>query len=170
MADFDIEETKKQLEGSNIQEKLEKLDSLIADLEDEMQNLEDAIDEVMAIRNEFIDEYKASVYNLATVKSIVENKKWDEKVTIDRFQNIIVNYESNKAILNVRWDNNKWSLNIRLMDFIANDSHRHQLYELAEALNLPYKSGDDEIRVIVEEGAVQPTVLRIITDIVEKGR
>ena len=35
MADFDIEETKKQLEGSNIQEKLEKLDSLIADLEDE---------------------------------------------------------------------------------------------------------------------------------------
>ena len=35
MADFDIEEIKKQLEGSNIQEKLEKLDSLIADLEDE---------------------------------------------------------------------------------------------------------------------------------------
>ena len=170
MDDFDIEETKKQLEGSNIQEKLEKLDSLIADLEDEIQNLEDAIDEVMAIRNEFIDEYKASVYDLATVKSIVENKKWDEKISIDRFRNIVVNYESNKAILNVRWDNNKWSLNIRLMDFIANDSHRHQLYELAEALNLPYKSGDDEIRVIVEEGTVQPTVLRIITDLVEKGR
>ncbi len=170
MADFDIEETKKQLEGSNIQEKLEKLDSLIADLEDEIQNLEDAIDEVMAIRNKFVDEYKASVYDLATVKSIVENKKWDEKISIDRFRNIVVNYESNKAILNVRWDNNKWSLNIRLMDFIANDSHRHQLYELAEALNLPYKSGDDEIRVIVEEGAVQPTVLRIITDLVEKGR
>ena len=170
MADFDIEETKKQLEGLNIQEKLEKLDSLIADLEDEIQNLEDAIDEVMAIRNKFVDEYKASVYDLATVKSIVENKKWDEKISIDRFRNIVVNYESNKAILNVRWDNNKWSLNIRLMDFIANDSHRHQLYELAEALNLPYKSGDDEIRVIVEEGAVQPTVLRIITDLVEKGR
>ena len=170
MADFDIEETKKQLEGSNIQEKLEKLDSLIADLEDEIQNLEDAIDEVMAIRNKFVDEYKASVYDLATVKSIVENKKWDEKISIDRFRNIVVNYESNKAILNVRWDNNKWSLNIRLMDFIANDSHRHQLYELAEALNLPYKSGDDEIRVIVEEGAVQPTVLRVISDLVEKGR
>ena len=168
MADFDIEETKKQLEGSNIQEKLEKLDSLIADLEDEIQNLEDAIDEVMAIRNKFVDEYKASVYDLATVKSIVENKKWDEKISIDRFRNIVVNYESNKAILNVRWDNNKWSLNIRLMDFIANDSHRHQLYELAEALNLPYKSGDDEIRVIVEEGAVQPTVLRIITNLVKK--
>lgn len=170
MADFDIEETKKQLEGLNIQEKLEKLDSLIADLEDEIQNLEDAIDEVMAIRNKFVDEYKASVYDLATVKSIVENKKWDEKISIDRFRNIVVNYESNKAILNVRWDNNKWSLNIRLMDFIANDSHRQQLYELAEALNLPHKSGDDEIRVIVEEGAVQPTVLRIITDLVEKGR
>ena len=169
MADFDIEETKKQLKGSNIQEKLEKLDSLIADLEDEIQNLEDAIDEVMAIRNEFVDEYKASVYDLDAVKSMVENKKWDEKVAIDRFRNIIVNYESNKAILHVRWDNNEWSLNIRLMDFIANDSHRHQLYELAEALNLPYKSGDDEIRVIVEEGAVQPTVLRIITDLVEKG-
>lgn len=170
MADFDIEETKKQLEGLNIQEKLEKLDSLIADLEDEIQNLEDAIDEVMAIRNKFVDEYKASVYDLATVKSIVENKKWDEKISIDRFRNIVVNYESNKAILNVRWDNNKWSLNIRLMDFIANDSHRQQPYELAEALHLPHKSGDDEIRVIVEEGAVQPTVLRIITDLVEKGR
>ena len=165
MADFDIEEIKKQLEGSNIQEKLEKLDSLIADHEDEIQNLEDAIDEVMAIRNEFVDEYKASVYDLATVKSIVENKKWDEKVTIDRFRNIIVNYASNKAILNVRWDNNVWSLNIRLMDFIANDSHRHQLHELAEALNLPHKNGDDEIRVIVEEDAVQPTVLRVITTI-----
>lgn len=169
MADFDIEETKKQLEGSNIQEKLKKLDSLIADLEDEIQNLEDAIDEVMTIRNEFVDDYKASVYDLATVKSIVENKKWDEKVTIDRFRNIIVNYESNEAILHVRWDNNEWLLNIRLMDFIANDSHRHQLYELAEALNLPYKNGDDEIRVIVEEDAVQPTVLRVITDLVEKG-
>jgi len=55
------------------------------------------------------------------------------------------------------------------MDFIANDSHRQQLYELAEALNLPYKNGDDEIRVIVEEVAVQPTVLRVITDLVEKG-
>lgn len=169
MADFDIEETKKQLEGSNIQEKLKKLDSLIADLEDEIQNLEDEIDEVMSIRNEFVDDYKASVYDLATVKSVIENKKWDEKVTIDRFRNIIVNYDSNKATLRVRWDNNEWSLNIRLMDFIANDSHRHQLYELAEALNLPYKNGDDEIRVIVEEGAVQPTVLRIITDLVEKG-
>lgn len=165
MFDFDIEEIKKQLEGSNIQEKLEKLDSLIADHEDEIQNHEDAIDEVMAIRNEFVDEYKASVYDLATVKSIVENKKWDEKVTIDRFRNIIVNYASNKVILNVRWDNNVWSLNIRLMDFIANDSHRHQLHELAEALNLPYKNGDDEIRVIVEEDAVQPTVLRVITTI-----
>ena len=101
---------------------------------------------------------------------MVENKKWDEKVAIDRFRNIIVNYESNKAILHVRWDNNEWSLNIRLMDFIANDSHRHQLYELAEALNLPYKSGDDEIRIVMEEDAVQPTVLRIITDLVEKGR
>ena len=57
-----------------------------------------------------------------------------------------------------------WNLLIRISEHIANNEKRYDtLSSLAQLLELPYKRGDDQIKIEVNEGRLLSTLKSIIT-------
>ena len=159
MFEFDIEEIKNQLEGLTIQEKLDELDSLIADLEE-------ALDEAGSAQAELITEYDTSVKEalFVTVNSLIREKNLGEKVSIVANDMFEVSTKAVKVTLSVNWDKSNWVISIYLRDFLSPKSTmtKKVLSEIASLLDQHYNDCS-EIRVVVTEAELQQTLQDIIT-------
>ena len=148
MFEFDIEEIKNQLEGLTIQEKLDELDSLIADLEE-------ALDEAESAQAELITEYDTSVKEalFVTVNSLIREKNLGEKVSIVANDMFEVSTKAVKVTLSVNWDKSNWVISIYLRDFLSPKSTmtKKVLSEIASLLDQHYNDCCSEIRVVVTE-------------------
>lgn len=166
MFEFDIEEYMTSLEGLTYQEKVDELDSLIADLEE-------ALDEAGSAQAELITEYDTSVKEalFATVNSLIREKNLGEKVSIvanDMFEvstKALKSIKAGKVTLSVNWDKSNWVISIYLRDFLSPKSTmtKKVLSEIASLLDQHYNDCCSEIRVVVTEAELQQTLQDIIT-------
>ena len=158
MFEFDLETFMKEMEGLSLQEKIKQLDSLY----DEMQ---DAAQEVLDCMCELEDEYDASVLETVTeeMQSFITEEHKEESVTILKDGLIVKNnqFQVEIGVFHIEGD---WSLLIRTSDHIANNERRYDtLSSLAQLLELPYKRGDDQIMIEVNEERLLPALKSIVT-------
>lgn len=159
MFELNIEDIMADLEGLTIQEKVQELDSFSADLED-------ALDDVDNARQTLIDDYKKSVNEplFAYVSELINKKHWEDLVT-EQNECFFVNSKSTSVRISLEWNEwGQWIIFINNTEFIASNTKRHEtLASLADRLNLPYIQGREDVFVKVEEKELQPTIERIIT-------
>ncbi|MBR4219016.1 MAG: hypothetical protein IKR71_08225 [Bacteroidales bacterium] len=167
MFDFDIDEIKRDLEGLSIQEQLLEIQGLRDDLDMALSELED-------LETELNNEYESSVLAplLASVKLFIQEKGWDELVTMERHmltEEFVVSSKPHKVRVGTACFMGTWSIHIVLADFIASNAKRIKAHEdLAAMLNHPYL-GASEIAFPVEEDELEATMLEIITKLCEKA-
>lgn len=158
MFEFDLETTLEDMEGLSLQEKIKQLDSLY----DEIQ---DAAQEVFDCMCELRKEHEASVLKTVTeeMQSFINEKHKEEYVTISKDGLIVKNYQFQVEI-GVFHTEGDWSLLIKTSDHIANNEKRYDtLSSLAQLLELPYKRGDDQINIDVNEERLLSTLKSIVT-------
>lgn len=158
MFEFDLETTLEEMEDLSLQEKIKQLDSLY----DEIQ---DAAQEVFDRMCELTEEYEASTLKTVTeeMKSFITEMHKEEYVT---FLKDIFIVKSNQFQVEIRVFNieDDWRLLIRTSHHIANNEKRYdKLSSLAQLLELPYKRGDDQIMIKVNEERLLPALKSIVT-------
>lgn len=164
MFELNIEDIMAGLEGLTIQEKVQELDSLSADLED-------AFDSVEYAKQTLIDDYKKSVNEplFAYVSELINKKHWEDLVT-EQNECFFVNSKSTSVRISPEWNEwGQWIIFINNTEFIASNTKQHEtLASMADRLNLPYIQGREDVFVKVEEKELQPTIIRIITKLCEE--
>jgi len=158
MFEFDLETTLEEMEDLSLQEKIKQLDSLY----DEIQ---DAAEEVFDRMCELREEHEASTLKSVTeeMKSFITEMHKEEYVTILKDGFIVKNnqFQVGIGVFHIEDD---WSLLIRTSDHIANNEKRYdKLSSLAQLLELPYKRGDDQIMIEVNEERLLPALKSIVT-------
>ena len=158
MFEFDLETTLEEMEDLSLQEKIKQLDSLY----DEIQ---DAAQEVFDRMCELSEEHEASTLKTVTeeMKSFITEMHKEEYVTILKDVFIV---KSNQFQVEIRVFNieDDWRLLIRTSHHIANNEKRYdKLSSLAQLLDLPYKRGDDQIKIEVNEERLLPALKSIVT-------
>lgn len=158
MFEFDLETTLEEMEDLSLQEKIKQLDSLY----DEIQ---DAAQEVFDRMCELSEEHEASTLKTVTeeMKSFITEMHKEEYVTILKDVFIV---KSNQFQVEIRVFNieDDWRLLIRTSHHIANNEKRYdKLSSLAQLLELPYKRGDDQIKIEVNEERLLPALKSIVT-------
>ena len=168
MFEFDIEEYMADLEGLTIQEKVQRLEDLSADLEDA---LEAAIGDIDYAKESLIRDYEKSVHDplFASVSELINKNHWGDLVT-EQNKFFIVNSKPTSVGISARWNQwDQWVIKMIPTEFIANHTKRYEIFaNLAERVNVPYGQCGDGVIVKVEENELQPTVLRIITKLCEE--
>lgn len=130
------------MEGLSLQEKINQLDSLY----DEMK---DAAQEVLDCMYELNEEYDASVLKTMTeeMKSFITEMHKEEYVTVLKNEFIVKNNQFQLELRKFHIEDD-WSLLIGTSEHIANNEKRYdKLSSLAQLLELPYKRGDDQIKI-----------------------
>ena len=160
MFEFDLETTLEEMEDLSLQEKIKQLDSLY----DEIQ---DAAQEVFDRMCELSEEHEASTLKTVTeeMKSFITEMHKEEYVTILKDVFIV---KSNQFQVEIRVFNieDDWRLLIRTSHHIANNEKRYdKLSSLAQLLELPYKRGDDQIKIEVNEERLLPALKSIVTNL-----
>lgn len=158
MFEFDLETTLEEMEDLSLQEKIKQLDSLY----DEIQ---DAAQEVFDRMCELSEEHEASTLKTVTeeMKSFITEMHKEEYLTILKDVFIV---KSNQFQVEIRVFNieDDWRLLIRTSHHIANNEKRYdKLSSLAQLLELPYKRGDDQIKIEVNEERLLPALKSIVT-------
>ena len=158
MFEFDLETTLEEMEDLSLQEKIKQLDSLY----DEIQ---DAAQEVFDRMCELSEEHEASTLKTVTeeMKSFITEMHKEEYLTILKDVFIV---KSNQFQVEIRVFNieDDWRLLIRTSHHIANNEKRYdKLSSLAQLLELPYKRGDDQIMIKVNEERLLPALKSIVT-------
>ena len=158
MFEFDLETTLEEMEDLSLQEKIKQLDSLY----DEIQ---DAAQEVFDLMCELREEHEASTLKTVTeeMKSFITEMHKEEYLTILKDVFIV---KSNQFQVEIRVFNieDDWRLLIRTSHHIANNEKRYdKLSSLAQLLELPYKRGDDQIKIEVNEERLLPALKSIVT-------
>ena len=158
MFEFDLETFMKEMEGLSLQEKIKQLDSLY----DEMQ---DAAQEVFGCMCDLEEEYDASVLKTVTeeMQSFITEEHKEEYVTILKDGLIVKNnqFQVEIGVFHIEGD---WSLLVRTSNHIANNEKRYDtLSSLAQLLEFPYKRGDDQIKIEVNEECLLPALKSITT-------
>ncbi|MBR1916558.1 MAG: hypothetical protein IJ832_01740 [Bacteroidaceae bacterium] len=158
MFEFDLETTLEEMKDLSLQEKIKQLDSLY----DEIQ---DAAQEVFDRMCELSEEHEASTLKTVTeeMKSFITEMHKEEYVTILKDVFIV---KSNQFQVEIRVFNieDDWRLLIRTSHHIANNEKRYdKLSSLAQLLELPYKRGDDQIKIEVNEERLLPALKSIVT-------
>ena len=158
MFEFDLDTILEEMEGLSLQEKIKQLDSLY----DEMQ---DAAQEVFDCMCELGEKYDASVLKTVTeeMQSFITEEHKEEYVTILKDGFIVKNnqFQVEIGVFHIEDD---WSLLIRTSEHIANNEKRYdKLSSLAQLLELPYKRGDDQIKIEVNEERLLPALKSILT-------
>lgn len=157
MFEFDLETTLEEMEDLSLQEKIKQLDSLY----DEIQ---DAAEEVFDRMCELREEHEASTLKTVTeeMKSFITEMHKEEYVKILKDVFIV---KSNQFQVEIRVFNieDDWKLLIRTSHHIANNEKRYdKLSSLAQLLELPYKRGDDQIMIEVNEERLLPALKSIV--------
>ena len=158
MFEFDLKTFMKEMEGLSLQEKIKQLDCLY----DEMQ---DAAQEVFGCMCDLEEEYDASVLKTVTeeMQSFITEEHKEEYVTILKDGLIVKNnqFQVEIGVFHIEGD---WSLLVRTYDHIANNEKRYDTFSsLAQLLEFPYKRGDDQIKIEVNEECLLPTLKSITT-------
>ena len=164
MFEFDLETTLEEMEDLSLQEKIKQLDSLYDEIQDAAQEVFDRMCELM-------EEHEASTLKTVTeeMKSFITEMHKEEYVTIlkDLFY-----VKSNRFIVKsnqfqveiVVYFNDDWNLIISTSHHIDNDEKRYdKLSSLAQLLELPYKRGDYQIEIEVNEERLLPALKSIVT-------
>ena len=157
MFEFDLETIMEEMEGLSLQEKIKQLDNLY----DEMQ---DAAQEVFDYMCELGEKYDASVLKKVTeeMQSFITKEHKEEYVTILK-DGFIVKTEQLPVEIFVFHIEGDWNLLIRISEHIVNNEKRYDtLSSLAQLLELPYKRGDDQIKIEVNEERLLSTLKSII--------
>jgi len=158
MFEFDLETTLEEMEDLSLQEKIKQLDSLYDEIQDAAQEVFDRMCELM-------EEHEASTLKTVTeeMKSFITEMHKEEYVTILKDVFIV---KSNQFQVEIRVFNieDDWRLLIRTSHHIANNEKRYdKLSSLAQLLELPYKRGDDQIMIKVNEERLLPALKSIVT-------
>lgn len=158
MFEFDIEEIKDKLEGMSFTETLDALDRLDDDLEL-------AISDVFQLKEECIDEYTKSVYDMvsASISVILDNQKWDKFISVENYV-ITINSESSKLKIYIHWfDDDIWRIYVEPIDINADFTKQvKMLSDFAEKQNLFFIDGLSKVCIKVEKSKLQETLLKII--------
>ena len=158
MFEFDLETTLEEMKDLSLQEKIKQLDSLYDEIQDAAQEVSDRMCELR-------EEHEASTLKTVTeeMKSFITEMHKEEYVTILKDVFIV---KSNQlqveiGVFNIEDD---WGLLIRTSHHIANNEKRYdKLSSLAQLLELPYKRGDDQIKIEVNEERLLPALKSIVT-------
>ena len=157
MFEFNLETILEEMKDLSLQEKIKQLDSLY----DEMQ---DAAQEVFDCMCELEEEYEASVIKRVTeeMQSFITEEHKEEYVTILKDGLIVKNnqFQVEIGVFHIEGD---WSLLVRTSNHIANNEKRYDtLSSLAQLLEFPYKGGDDQIKIEVNEECLLPALKSIV--------
>ena len=158
MFEFDLETTLEEMEDLSLQEKIKQLDSLYDEIQDAAYEVFDRIFELM-------EEYEASTVKTVTeeMKSFITEMHKEEYVTI-LYRVFIVKSNQFQVEIEVIYIEDVWRLLIRTSHHIANNEKRYdKLSSLAQMLELPYKRGDDQIMIKVNEERLLPALKSIVT-------
>ena len=151
MFDFSITETLDELDGMSIKEKLQELDEL-------HNELDGAASEVLSAKEELESEYKEGVEKqlLQTTSQFVTENNLENVLLIqegllgDKTYELI--YDGHSYSLYPIESDGDWWWHIRLKEQIVKNQVRYDLLaKIATLCNLPYKNGNDDIEVRVEE-------------------
>lgn len=158
MFEFDLETTLEEMEDLSLQEKIKQLDSLYDEIQDAAQEVFDRMCELM-------EEHEASTLKTVTeeMKSFITEMRKEEYVTILKDVFIVKSnqFQVEIGVFNIEDD---WRLLIRTSHHIANNEKRYdKLSSLAQLLELPYKRGDDQIMIEVNEERLLPALKSIVT-------
>ena len=158
MFEFDLETTLEEMEDLSLQEKIKQLDSLYDEIQDAAQEVFDRMCELM-------EEHEASTLKTVTeeMKSFITEMRKEEYVTILKDVFIVKSnqFQVEIGVFNIEDD---WRLLIRTSHHIANNEKRYdKLSSLAQLLELPYKRGDDQIKIEVNEERLLPALKSIVT-------
>ena len=158
MFEFDLETTLEEMEDLSLQEKIKQLDSLYDEIQDAAQEVFDRMCELM-------EEHEASTLKTVTeeMKSFITEMRKEEYVTILKDVFIVKSnqFQVEIGVFNIEDD---WRLLIRTSHHIANNEKRYdKLSSLAQLLELPYKRGDDQIMIKVNEERLLPALKSIVT-------
>ena len=158
MFEFDLETTLEEMEDLSFQEKIKQLDNLYDEIQDAAYEVFDRIFELM-------EEYEASTVKTVTeeMKSFITEMHKEEYVTI-LYRVFIVKSNQFQVEIEVIYIEDVWRLLIRTSHHIANNEKRYdKLSSLAQLLELPYKRGDDQIEIDVNEERLLPALKSIVT-------
>ena len=158
MFEFDLETTLEEMEDLSFQEKIKQLDNLYDEIQDAAYEVFDRIFELM-------EEYEASTVKTVTeeMKSFITEMHKEEYVTI-LYRVFIVKSNQFQVEIEVIYIEDVWRLLIRTSHHIANNEKRYdKLSSLAQLLELPYKRGDDQIEIEVNEERLLPAMKSIVT-------
>ena len=158
MFEFDLETTLEEIEDLSFQEKIKQLDNLYDEIQDAAYEVFDRIFELM-------EEYEASTVKTVTeeMKSFITEMHKEEYVTI-LYRVFIVKSNQFQVEIEVIYIEDVWRLLIRTSHHIANNEKRYdKLSSLAQLLELPYKRGDDQIEIEVNEERLLPALKSIVT-------
>ena len=158
MFEFDLETTLEEMEDLSLQEKIKQLDSLYDEIQDAAQEVFDRMCELR-------EEHEASTLKTVTeeMKSFITEMHKEEYVTILKDVFIVKSnqFQVEIGVFNIEDD---WNLLIRTSQHIANNEKRYdKLSSLAQLLELPYKRGDDQIMIEVNEERLLPALKSIVT-------
>lgn len=158
MFEFDLETTLEEMEDLSLQEKIKQLDSLYDEIQDAAQEVFDRMCELR-------EEHEASTLKTVTeeMKSFITEMHKEEYVTILKDVFIVKSnqFQIEIGVFNIEDD---WRLLIRTSHHIANNEKRYdKLSSLAQLLELPYKRGDDQIKIEVNEERLLPALKSIVT-------
>lgn len=157
MFEFDLETTLEEMEDLSLQEKIKQLDSLYDEIQDAAQEVFDRMCELM-------EEHEASTLKTVTeeMKSFITEMHKEEYVTILKDVFIV---KSNQFQVEIGvYVEDDWRLLIRTSHHIANNEKRYdKLSSLAQLLELPYKRGNDQIKIEVNEERLLPALKSIVT-------
>ena len=158
MFEFDLETTLEEMEDLSFQEKIKQLDNLYDEIQDAAYEVFDRIFELM-------EEYEASTVKTVTeeMKSFITEMHKEEYVTI-LYRVFIVKSNQFQVEIEVIYIEDVWRLLIRTSHHIANNEKQYdKLSSLAQLLELPYKRGDDQIKIEVNEERLLPALKSIVT-------
>ena len=158
MFEFDLETTLEEMEDLSFQEKIKQLDNLYDEIQDAAYEVFDRIFELT-------EEYEASTVKTVTeeMKSFITEMHKEEFVTI-LYRVFIVKSNQFHVEIEVIYIEDVWRLLIRTSHHIANNEKRYdKLSSLAQLLEFPYKRGDDQIEIEVNEERLLPALKSIVT-------
>lgn len=156
MLEFDIPEILSEIEGKSAKEKMQALVDLYDELDEVMQ-------EILAARNQVKEEYEGKTRKILTneIKSFVEDYDLSELVSVTD-DSISLNYHSQNITMSALCCDADWSICV-CADFMLNDTERSTyLSEIAKLLGVTYKSGNDNIELMITEDELVPKFKEII--------
>ena len=167
MFKFDIEETIKELEGLSLLEKVEKISDLHAEMDD-------ALSDVDNLEEELTKEYEDSITGPLTtsVEKFIKERHWEKHFSVHQDYSPVFTIESEKAKVKLApafQVGFGWFLQIEPSSHESNNPLDFKIVpELETAMAALMNGGNDEMRVYIKENELQPTVERIIIDLIEK--